>query len=388
MPRDAGSTVRVGALLLAAMLAFAVGVFLIGEENNLFRPMNRYEVRFESASGLQEGNPVQLNGVSVGRVERIVLAEDPSEQMLTVRILVDRRYARRVRRDSQARIKTLGLLGDKFVEITSGSDEAVVIPNDGEIDAAPATNVDRLIASGEDAVENIVAISVSLAKILDRLERGEGVLGQLMAPVPKREGDKPMVETVRGFLDTVDRLGAALEEGKSPAARMLFDEEMGASLSRSVERFESVAERFDGADGLLPSLLEDPAMKERAETTLANLESASTRLAALAQELESSDGLLPRLMSDEAYAERITGELEEFLERLNRLAEKVEGGDGTVARLIEDPAVYEAISDIIVGVEESKLLRWLVRNRQRAGIEKRYRDESSAPDADDSGTEP
>jgi len=34
--------------------------------------------------------------------------------------------------------------------------------------------------------------------------------------------------------------------------------------------------------------------------------------------------------------------------------------------------VYESINDILIGINESKLLRWLIRNRQQSGIEKRY----------------
>ena len=48
--------------------------------------------------------------------------------------------------------------------------------------------------------------------------------------------------------------------------------------------------------------------------------------------------------------------------------------------LIEDPSIYEAINDVIVGIDESKLLRWLVRNRQKSGIKNRYREEQQLAD--------
>jgi len=43
--------------------------------------------------------------------------------------------------------------------------------------------------------------------------------------------------------------------------------------------------------------------------------------------------------------------------------------------------VYEAINDILVGVDESKMLRWLVRDRQRSGIKKRYNETKAKEDA-------
>jgi hypothetical protein len=43
--------------------------------------------------------------------------------------------------------------------------------------------------------------------------------------------------------------------------------------------------------------------------------------------------------------------------------------------MITDPSVYESINDILIGINESKLLRWLIRNRQQSGIQKRYNEE-------------
>jgi hypothetical protein len=49
--------------------------------------------------------------------------------------------------------------------------------------------------------------------------------------------------------------------------------------------------------------------------------------------------------------------------------------------LINDPEVYQAVKDILIGVNESRMLRWLIRNRQKAGIERRYRDAQGDPAA-------
>jgi hypothetical protein len=58
---------------------------------------------------------------------------------------------------------------------------------------------------------------------------------------------------------------------------------------------------------------------------------------------------------------------------------KLDEGEGTAGKLINDPSVYEAVQDVIIGVEESRLLRWLIRNRQKKGIETRY-EEEGGPD--------
>lgn len=388
MPRrDRKFTLRVGLLVLVAMAALAFGVFLIGEQNNLFRSMNSYTVELESVTGLQAGNPVQLDGVDVGRVSEIILPIDPADTKLSVEIAVDSRYAARIRGDSVARIKTLGLLGDKYVELSSGTPEAEVLPDGGEIPASPPTNVDQLISSGEDAVENFVGISVSLSKILERLERGEGMLGELMVPLPEAPTGPPLYESLPGTLASLDRIGrqldTSLQSGEGPLPRLLNDRAMGIRLARTIERLDRLTETFEGGDGLVPALLHDAETKERFQATLTNLETTSEQLIQTTAKLDQAEGLLPRLLYDDEYADELTGQIEDLIENLNRVSGQLAEGDGTAGRLLQDDSVYEAVQDILVGIDENRLLRWLIRNRQKKGIEVRYEQERAAAGVDE-----
>ena len=67
--------IRVGLVILGAMLVLAAGIFLIGSKNNLFARKTRYYVEFNSVSGLKPGSPVQLDGVDVGTIEKVVLSD-------------------------------------------------------------------------------------------------------------------------------------------------------------------------------------------------------------------------------------------------------------------------------------------------------------------------
>ncbi len=126
MPREA--EFKVGLLLVVTLVVAAIGILLVGQQENVFRSKNDYFILFETVSGLSSGSPTQVDGVDVGSVQRVILPEDPGQSQIKVWVQVDTRYAERVRADSQARIKTLGLLGDKYVEITSGSPEMPRIP--------------------------------------------------------------------------------------------------------------------------------------------------------------------------------------------------------------------------------------------------------------------
>lgn len=393
MPRS-GSVFRVGLVVLVAFAVLATGIFLIGDKNNLFSSKNRYYIEFNSVSGLKPGNPVQLNGVDVGTVDKVVLPQNPSEEHIQVWISVDAQYAERIRGpvdpmvanpagtsgagppgSSQARIKTLGLLGDKFIELSTGAPELPAIPNEGEIPAAQPTNVDALLASGENVMDNVVEISASLSTILGRMERGEGLLGELTTD---SESGRRLSASILGTTEALERIATTIETGKGPLGRLLNDQAMANQLAGSLDRFESLLTQAQSGPGLAPALLNDPAMRASFQDTLAQLNQVATDLHGLTTDLETKDGLLPRLVYDEEYGRQVTGKVQTIVDRIGEASEKLTTGKGTASMLLNDPQIYDAVNDVIIGVNESRILRWLIRNRQKKGIERRYKDEVKA----------
>ncbi len=361
--------VKVGLLVVAAFVILGVAVFLVSERRNFFALKNRYYIQFETVLGLAPGSPAQLNGVTVGSVKRVVLPESVDEEMLTVWINVDRRYGDRVREDSTARIKTLGLLGDKFIEISSGSADSPMIPSGGYIPAAAPTDVEKLLATGGDAVQNTVAISYSLRNILARMEAGEGLLGELLTD---SEAGRTAKQGLVAIMEAVRDITLQIHSGQGTVGQLIMDDDLAVQLTASVNRFNTVLTSLEGGEGLVADLLHNPETRDRVQTLLANLDKTTESLSAAAEQLDSGKGLLPAMLNDEAMAGQILGDLQQMLENLNLVSEKLASGDGTLGRLIEDPEIYEALNDIVVGVNESKMLRWLIRNRQKSGIEVRY----------------
>jgi len=378
---------RVGLVILAAFAVLAFGIFLIGNKNNLFSRKSLYYVDFNTAGGLKPGSPVELSGVDVGTIKKVDLPEDPRKRQIRIWLEIESRYGDRIRgpvdasgvvKDqppSVARIKTLGLLGDKFIEVSSGAPVYPVIPSGGPIPAAQPTNVDALIASGEDVMDNVVQISHSLNNILDRMERGEGILGQLTKDTPESQR---LQESLVGTSESLQRIAFTIEHGQGPLPRMLNDRALADQLARSLGRFESLLAEAQNGPGLLPGLLNDPGTRTQFNETLASLHKVARELQDFTADLENSDALLPRLVKDKEYGREVADQVRQFVRRLNEISYKISEGKGSAAKLINDPQIYEAVNDIIVGVNESRILRWLIRNRQKKGIDKRYEDTKKA----------
>jgi phospholipid/cholesterol/gamma-HCH transport system substrate-binding protein len=384
-PKPKEKTIRVGLLVAASLLVLMIFVFFIGSEQKIFSRKNEYKVRLDNVTGLAEGNPVKISGVTVGVIKDITLPFDPKMRDVDIVLMVDRKYADRIRSDSRARMKKLGLLaGDSYIDISPGSPKFDALEPGAMIPAARQTNVDQLISSGEDLVDNFVQISYSLKNILGRVDRGEGLIGELTTTP---ETKQRITDT---FLTTLNKTNAILghvESGKGLVGRLVYDDAYATSLTGSIQESARSLQTFvadmqgslKSGQGMIPALLSDPEGKKKVFELVDNLKTTSSNLAAISSSYQSGQGLVPRLMNDKAYGDQALNEFTGLLHQLNDTVAKLNRGEGTAGKLVNDPSVYESVNDILIGINESKLLRWLIRNRQQSGIQKRYDTESSKP---------
>jgi len=393
-PKKKEKSIRVGALVAGAAVVLMVFLFFIGSEQKIFSRKNEYKVRLDSVSGLAEGNPVKISGVTVGVVKDINLPRDPKQKDVDIELMVDRKYAERIRSDSRARLKKLGLLaGDSYVDISPGSPKFDTLEPGSQIPAARQTNVDQLISSGEDLVDNFVQISYSLKNILGRVDRGEGLLGELTT---QPETKQRLTDTVMATLNKTNAILAHVESGRGVLGKLVYDDkyadELTGSLKMTATSMQTLVanmnDAFKNGQGPLPALLNDPAGKKKVYDLVDNLGKTSESLAAFSDSLKNGQGLVPRLMNDKVYADQSLAEFTGLVHQLSDAVGKINTGQGTAGKLINDPSVYESINDILIGINESKLLRWLIRNRQEKGIEKRYQIEQSTPPAPSTSTAP
>src|SRR6266568_2091610 len=296
-------SIRVGALVTSALIVLMVFVFFIGSEQKIFSRKNEYKVRLIDVSGLAQGNPVRLSGVTIGVVRDINLPRDPKKPNVDITLMIDRKYAERIRADSRARLKKLGLLaGDSYIDVTPGNPRFDALEPGSLIPAQRQTNVDQLISSGEDVVDNLVQISYSMKNILARIDRGEGLIGELTSSA---ETKQRLTDT---FLTTLNKTNAALshiESGKGLVGKLIYDdkyaEELAGSLQQTSSSLNTLVTDVQGSlkngNGMLPALLNDPEGKKKVMTLVDNLNTTSENLALFSASLKTGQGLVPRLIN-------------------------------------------------------------------------------------------
>ncbi|HEY3122592.1 MAG TPA: MlaD family protein, partial [Thermoanaerobaculia bacterium] len=370
-----GKRFRVGIVVLTALFAVMIGIFMVGQRAHLFVKKFPYETRFDSASGLVAGNPVRLNGVTVGNVLEVILSPDPADRTVRVVYDVDRRAAPRLRKGTRAAIKTIGLLGDKYIELEGGTAEEPVVEIGGTIPPAPGAGIEKLLEGGGDLIADLSGIARSLKNILARTEQGKGFLGALTTD---SEESVRLGSNLTATLTSLNSILRKVDAGQGLVGKLLIDQkygkETGDSLQaaiRSVENvFGKIEEGLRSKDGVLAALLSDPEGKKKVYTLLDNLTTAAGSLGSAVGQLEKGNGTLAILLRDEKFGKEFTQNLRSFSKSLDSIGRKLDSGQGTAGKLINDPAIFDAANHLVIGIDESRLLRWLIRNRQRAGIKK------------------
>jgi phospholipid/cholesterol/gamma-HCH transport system substrate-binding protein len=177
---------RLGVFIVAALLIFAAGVFWIGKNQMLFQSKYRLNAEFKSVAGLAGGAEVRVAGIQKGTVRRIDLPQRP-DQKARVEIELDSETRQIVRKDSTAAIHTEGLMGDEYVEILPGTDNAPAVRDNDTLEGAPPVEISDLIkkangildeASG--AMQNVSQTAGNLGSITSKINDGAGTVGALI----------------------------------------------------------------------------------------------------------------------------------------------------------------------------------------------------------------
>src|SRR5205823_5553027 len=111
---------KVGAVIVGALVVLTIAIYKLGQAANLFS--RRYELvaYLPNANGLRAGGTVLVAGQFAGTIRSIEFlpVDNDTTRNLRLRMAIDEGLQSQIRSDSKAKVRTLGLLGDKVVDIS------------------------------------------------------------------------------------------------------------------------------------------------------------------------------------------------------------------------------------------------------------------------------
>jgi len=154
---------------IIVILSVALLVFFMYKTGKVGVKRETYELTaiFSTASGIENHAPVMLAGVEVGEVSDIKLSYG-NETKVILSLLVDE--SAKVREDSQASINTLGLMGEKYVEISAGSLGVPFISPGATIIGEEPFQFEKLAKRGEEIAETLDATLIDIRGLVNSLD--------------------------------------------------------------------------------------------------------------------------------------------------------------------------------------------------------------------------
>ncbi len=134
--------IGVGIFMVVGFLSFAWISIKLGDVNLFGEDTYSLEARFNSVSGLKEGALIEIAGVRIGKVSSIGL--DSEDYDAIVQLSIDKGI--RLQEDSIASIRTAGIIGDRYVNISPGGLDEFIEPGGELVETESAINLEELVS--------------------------------------------------------------------------------------------------------------------------------------------------------------------------------------------------------------------------------------------------
>ena len=299
---------KVGLLITVGLAVALVAVLSVGERQGLMKQRYYLSARFDDVSGLQEGAPVRVSGFQVGVVKSIALVEVGGRQKVEARLRIEKQAQPRIRRGSAAKISSMGLLGDKLVEIVPASIDQPMLNNGEELATIAVMPPEEILARAAEIADTMRSTVLSLNVIMKKVERGTGTLGkiiddprlytnmdslllltnQLMRKINSNKGtvgmlfnDPSLYKNLNAGLANVSAISDSLRRGQGTLGRMIREPDLYNSLDSTSQRLNVILSRIEKGEGTLGKLSKDEEMYQK-------LKSASTELDLLIKDIKKN----------------------------------------------------------------------------------------------------
>jgi len=274
---------KVGAFFLIVLAIVALFIWKIEDLRIGREPSRHVTVQFKDVAGLNEKTAVRVAGVRVGRVTKIRLVEGKA----LVDIDLDSDVA--LRQGASASIESLGLLGEKYVELVPGPFGAGPLPDNAVIVGGVPVSFDEITKLARDIGVDVKEITQSLKDSIAGAageERLENIVENMRAI---SEQVRAMVEANRGGVD--------------------------ATVANFREFSLAMRELVDRVDALVA-----------------------------ANQSNVTEGL--------SNIREISGKLDTTAENLNQITGRIKEGEGTVGKLVQSDETHQNLNDALVAVKE------------------------------------
>ncbi|MGV3631668.1 MAG: MlaD family protein [Bacteroidota bacterium] len=244
-------------------IAFLIGAVLtIGNLRSTFQQKMTIWTMFDDVNGLQAGNNIWFSGVKIGTVKEMELY-GRSQVKVTLNISLDaQKY---IRKNSMAKIGTDGLIGNKIIVIYGGTPDSPHVQEGDRL-------MNESMLSTDDILETLQENNLNILKLTKKLSDGEGTLGKLINDdsvyrsiaatarnIELASADaRLLINSLSGFSQDMNRFGNKLNQKGTLVDKLLTDTMTYTSVRHSVRQLERTMDTISAMVSQLKEASENP----------------------------------------------------------------------------------------------------------------------------------
>ncbi|MDP3461515.1 MAG: MlaD family protein [Bacteroidales bacterium] len=257
---------RLGLFVAGGFILFALAIFLIGRQKNLFNPVFNITTTFHNVSGLKVGNNIRFSGINIGTVEGIKIINDTTVQ---VDMIIQRSVQQFIKTDCQAMIGSEGIIGDRVLVITQSSSQSLSVLDGHSLTSIEPVETDAIITSLSVTAKNAEIITEQLAQVMINVNQGNGTIGRLIQDSSIAKNiDETIINFKKSSAGVVDNMDVIMKSFNKTAANVLTSSEQLAEIVTNVNQ----------GQGTVGRLIQDTTIAENINQTIINLKNSSKGL--------------------------------------------------------------------------------------------------------------
>ncbi|MGC9194464.1 MAG: MlaD family protein [Syntrophobacteraceae bacterium] len=283
------SDIRVGLVVLLSFILLVAGIFVVSDMRSLWSHQKSLTILFRYSDGLSVGAPVRWAGFEVGQVKSIGIAPGAADR-IAVTVAISPKA--RVRTDSSAKIRDLGMMGSKYVEISPGSPDCAELPPGATIEGKTPASLSQIMETGGKVASSLLDLVKQARQLvyevrndykieqtvhnanalIVELKKNTADLGPIMKNIRKVTGEGG--EQLTSLIREVRRTNAQLQQklGSVSDAVTKTAAQAGKGLAQTQKTMKSVRSIVD-------------SNKDNIDSLLAHLNESSKNLEALSEDL-------------------------------------------------------------------------------------------------------
>lgn len=290
---------------MAAMASIVVMSLKITQNQSGFGKHIPYQTIIKDASGIFEKTPIKVAGINAGKIKSIEL--EGSQALITFEII----EKIKVTPSAKLKIKSVGLLGDKFIDMDLGDQQGERLPENATIPTSGGDGIDSLAKDAGEVLREVKEIAVTIKESL-RDDQGRNMIKDIVANINDMTSSLKRLTT--GNEERINQIIADVEALSSQLARETDRTEKG-TLMNDLAKIGPILDKLDSAAsdvktiiadvkdgrGTVGKLLRDDAVVDQVSQTLSSVNRLVNRINNIEADIALSTGANTRLGSDTRF---------------------------------------------------------------------------------------